>query len=104
MSIIKYLKSIIQGDSANNAKSFSMVISVLVGLITGLCVCFVLIYDVVTNGYIKTNLIDLGMFSLCIGGYITGSSIAEIFGEKYKAKLEEKIKQKVESQKEEGKK
>lgn len=89
--MFKYLRSLIQKGTADNAKSFSMVVSVVVGFLTGLCICFVLIYDVVTNGYIKTDLIDLGMFSLCVGGYITGSSLAGIFEDKYKRKLGGKI-------------
>jgi hypothetical protein len=37
--------------------------------------CFVLTYDVVTNGYVKTDLTDAGIFLLCSGGYIAGSGI-----------------------------
>lgn len=87
MGLFGYLKSLIQKGTPDNAKSFSMVVSVVVGFITGLCICFVLVYDVVTNGYIKTDLIDLGMFSLCVGGYITGSSLAGIFEDKYRNKF-----------------
>ena len=85
--MIKYLKSLIQKGTPDNAKSFSVVVSVIVGFITGLCICFVIIYDVISNGYIKTDLIDLGMFSLCVAGYITGSSISSIFEDKYKRKF-----------------
>lgn len=91
MSFFRYLKSLIQKGTSDNAKSFSMVVSVIIGFLTGLCVCFVLVYDVITNGYIKTDLIDLGMFSLCIGGYIGGSSLAGIFEDKYKNKFKSKI-------------
>lgn len=91
MGLFRYLKSLIQKGTPDNSKSFSMVVSVLVGFITGLCICFVLIYDVVTNGYIKTDLIDLGMFSLCVGGYITGSSLAGIFEDKYNSKIKNKL-------------
>ena len=87
MGLFGYLKSLIQKGTPDNAKSFSMVVSVVVGFITGLCICFVLVYDVVTNGYIKTDLIDLGMFSLCVGGYITGSSLAGIFEDKYRNQI-----------------
>ena len=32
-------------------------------------------YDVMTNGYVKTDLIDAGIFVLCCGTYIAGSGI-----------------------------
>lgn len=91
MTIFGYLKSLIQKGTSDNAKSFSLVVSVVIGFLTGLCICFVLVYDVITNGYIKTDLIDLGMFSLCVGGYITGSSVAGIFEDRYKNKIKSKI-------------
>lgn len=86
MGVGNYLKSLIQKGTPDNAKSFSMVVSVMIGFITGICVCFVMVYDVITNGYIKTDLVDLGFFSLCIGGYIGTSSIGQIFEDKYKSK------------------
>jgi hypothetical protein len=43
------------------------------GIIIGLVICFVLIYDVTYDGKVDTNLTDMGIFLLCSGGYILGS-------------------------------
>jgi hypothetical protein len=37
----------------------------------------------VTNGHIKTNLNELGVFLLCAGGFMVGGGINKVFGEKY---------------------
>ena len=36
-------------------------------------ICFALIYDVTTNGYLKTDLDDVGVLLLFDGAYVAGS-------------------------------
>lgn len=36
---------------------------------------FCLLWDVCTNGYLKTDLEGLGIFILCIGGFMAGGGI-----------------------------
>ena len=81
-----YLKSLIQKGTPDNAKSFALVVSVIVGFFIGICICFILVYDVVTNGYLKTDLTDLGFFLLCVSGYVAGSGINEALSDRYRAK------------------
>lgn len=58
-----------------SVNSITLLSSALVGFMLGVTMCFVLIYDVITNGYLKTDLIDAAVFILASGGYIAGSGI-----------------------------
>lgn len=82
MKIAEYLKSLIKADTLDSSKSFALVLSSLVGALIGLCVCFCLIWDVCTNGYLKTELDALGVFMLCIGGFMAGGGINKALSEK----------------------
>lgn len=82
MKIAEYLKSLIRANTLDSSKSFALVLSSLVGALIGLCVCFCLIWDVCTNGYLKTELDALGLFMLCIGGFMAGGGINKALSEK----------------------
>ena len=60
MGITEYLKSLIKANSLDSSKSFALVLSSIVGALIGFCVCFCLIWDVCTNGYLKTDLDAFG--------------------------------------------
>lgn len=75
MKAFEYLKSLIKADTLDSSKSFALVLSCIVGAVMGLCVCFCLLYDVCSNGYIKTDLDSLGIFMLCIGCFMAGGGI-----------------------------
>lgn len=75
--LLTFLRSLIDNNNSNSSKSFALLISTLTGGLIALCVCFVLIFDAVTNGFIKTDLADLGVFLLCVGMYIAGSGITK---------------------------
>ena len=75
MKAFEYLKSLIKADTHDSSKSFALVLSCIVGAVMGFCVCFCLIYDVCSNGYIKTDLDSLGIFMLCIGCFMAGGGI-----------------------------
>lgn len=67
-----------------NSKSFTLVASTIVSVIAVLVICFILCYDVFSNGYVKTDLQDAGIFLLSVGGVLAGGSIGKVF-EKSKA-------------------
>lgn len=69
---LEYIKSLINADTKDSSKSFALIVSTVIGAIAGLTVCYCLIYDVMKNGYIKTDLESLGIFLLCVGGYMIG--------------------------------
>lgn len=94
MRITRYLKSLVKVDTLDSSKSFALVLSSLVGALVGLCVCFCLVWDVCANGYLKTDLDALGLFMLCIGGFMAGGGINKALSERkrdYKPNKEEKI-------------
>lgn len=82
MKITEYLKSLIKAGTLDSSKSFALVLSVLVGSGIGLSVCFCLIWDVCTNGYLKTDLNGLGVFLLCVGGFMAGGGVNKALSEK----------------------
>ena len=84
MGITEYLKSLIKANSLDSSKSFALVLSSIVGALIGFCVCFCLVRDVCTNGYLKTDLDALGLFMLCIGGFMAGGGINKALSERKK--------------------
>ena len=75
MGFLRNIKTSIDDQSSINVNNISLLVSSFIGFLLGLVMCFVLVYDVVTNGYVKTDLTDAGIFLLCSGGYIAGSGI-----------------------------
>lgn len=80
--ITEYLKSLIRADTGDSSKSFAMLLCVGVGALTGLCVCFCLVWDVCTNGYVKTDTDGLGVFLLCVGGFMAGGGMNKALGDR----------------------
>lgn len=79
-----YLKSLIKADTLDSSKSFALVLSVLIGALVGLSVCFCLIWDVCHNNYIKTDLDSLGIFLLCAGCFMAGGGVNKALSERKK--------------------
>ena len=77
MSFLSYMKTLLDVQSPNSSKSFTLVLSAIVGAFIGLTICFVIIYDVITNGYVKTDLTAAGIFLLCDGGYMAGAGVTK---------------------------
>lgn len=73
--MLEFFKSIISEDSKLSSKSLTLVISAITGSLLILTICVCLLIDAVKNGYIRTDLGDLGIFILFIGGYIAGSGV-----------------------------
>lgn len=80
--VTEYLKSLVRADSFDSSKSFAMLVGVGTGALIGLCVCFCLIWDVCTNGYLKTDLDGLGIFLLCVGGFMAGGGLNKAIGDR----------------------
>ena len=84
MKVIEYIKSLIKANTLDSSKSFALVLSVLVGALIGFCVCFCLIWDICSNGYLKTDLDSLGIFLLCVGGFMAGGGLNKAVSERIK--------------------
>lgn len=97
MRITEYLKSLIRANSYDSSKSFALVLSVLVGALIGLCVCFCLVWDVCSNGHLETDLEGLGIFLLCVGAYMAGGGVNKALSERKRSINKEHINEKVNS-------
>ena len=82
-SFWKYLQKLGDADNSNSSKSFALIVSTITGGMIAIVVCAILLIDVIKNGYVKTNLADLGVFLLCVGGYVAGSGITKAVSEKF---------------------
>ena len=82
MKLTEYLKSLIKANSLDSSKSFALVLSSIVGALIGLCVCFCLIWDVCANGHLETDLDSLGLFMLCIGGFMACGGMNKAISER----------------------
>lgn len=82
----KYLGSLIKSGTGNSSKAFGLVLSALVGGFAGLCVCLVLLWDVIQDGQVGTDLEGLGWFLMCDGVFMFGGglnkTLSETIGEK----------------------
>lgn len=81
-----FLKDLVRADSLESSKSFTLVTAAIVGGLVGIAVIFCLVWDVVHNGYIRTDLESLGIFMLCVGGYVAGNSVSKAMAEIRKKK------------------
>ena len=72
--VIRYLGSFPKVLSENSTKLFALLLSAIAGfLLTAFIIPFCLIWDVITNGSIQTNLTDMGILVLSCGGLIAGA-------------------------------
>lgn len=74
IKLLEYLKSLIKANTLDSSKSFGLLCAILTGSMLAICVMFCLVWDVCTNGYIKTDLDALGWFLIGIGAYMAGGS------------------------------
>lgn len=73
MGFFRNVKTSIDDKSSMSVNSIALLTSAFIGGLIGFVICFVLVYDVIQNGYVKTNLVDLGFFLMSSGLYICGS-------------------------------
>lgn len=86
MRFTAFMKSLISTKGSDDSKNFTLILSALISFIAGLVICFSIVFDVVSNGYIKSDLEEVGIFMLSIGGYMAGGSISKVFGDKYEGR------------------
>ena len=77
-----YLKSLIKTGTGDSSKSFALVLSALIGALLGLCICFILIFDVAMDGMVNTSLGDLGIFLMAVGVFMVGGGFSKTMTEK----------------------
>ena len=103
MGFLGNIKTAIDDKSSMSVNSVSVLASALMALVIGLSACFVIIYDVVYDGKVDTDMSDLAWFVVASSTCILGSGLPKAYtdsrmktrswveGEKLQAKSEEDI-------------
>lgn len=103
MGFLGNIKIAIDDKSSMSVNSVSVLASALMALIIGLSACFVIIYDVVYDGKVDTDMSDLAWFVVASSTCILGSGLPKAYtdsrmktrawvdSEKLQAKSEEDI-------------
>ena len=86
MTFLKFVSSLIRNDTGNSSKSYSLVLAASVGALIGITIAICLFIDVYRNGSIQTDLDSLGIFLLCVGGYMAGGGLNKMVSEREMAK------------------
>ena len=86
MTFLKFVSSLIRNDTGNSSKSYSLVLAASVGALIGITIAVCLFIDVYRNGSIQTDLDSLGIFLLCVGGYMAGGGLNKMVSEREMAK------------------
>ena len=76
---MRFWKSLISSNGEISSKNFTLITSSVVSAVIGVCVCFVMCWDVIHNSYVKTDMEGMGIFMLCMGGYLAGGSVSKVF-------------------------
>lgn len=100
MKTTEYFKSLLDTHSSNSTKSFVLMLSAIISALVNLTICFVLVYDVTANDYIKTSLWDAGFFILCTGGYMAGSGLTKLLADRRRNKRSLDVNEEIETEEE----
>ncbi len=89
-NIFEYFTKLIQVNSGHSSKAFFLVSVTLIGLIMLLVVCFILVWEVITYGTIKTDLIGLSTFVGSVASLFVTAGLTKTIGERGEHKQENK--------------
>ena len=79
MGVIRNIKASIDDKSSMSVNSITLLASAIMGIIIGLVICFVLVFDVMTNGYVRSDVDKLAWLLISSGGYIASSGIPKAY-------------------------
>ena len=77
--MIRNIKASIDDKSSMSVNSITLLASALMGVVVGLVMCFVLIYDVTYDGKVDTDMGDMAMLLMSSGIYILGSGAPKAY-------------------------
>lgn len=80
--MVKYLKLLIQVNGGHSSKAFFLVSVTLIGFLILLVVCFILVWEVVAYGTIKTDLMGLSAFVGSVASLFVTAGITKTIGER----------------------
>lgn len=85
-----FLKSLIQNNNGMSCKSFGLVLSHIVGGLLGIVIGFVLVYDVISDGKLDSDLYAITFFLIGDSIYMFGGglnkTLTEILGKMHQGK------------------
>lgn len=79
MGFLRNIKTSIDDKSSMSVNSITLLASAIMGIIIGLVICFVLVFDVMTNGYVRSDVDKLAWLLISSGGYIASSGIPKAY-------------------------
>ena len=82
MRVTEYLKELIKNGSGHSSKSFFLVAVTLMGCFLLLIVGFILVYEVIVNKSIKTDLMGLSAFVGAITALFSSAGVTKCLSEK----------------------
>ena len=82
MSITEYIKELVRVDSGHSSKAFFLVAVTIIGCILLLCVAFVLVFEVISNGTIQTDLMGLSTFVGSVASLFVTAGVTKVYSEK----------------------
>lgn len=80
-SITNYLKLLIQSDSGVSSKSFFLIAVTLIGCFLLLIVGFLLIWEIVVNNTIETDLTGLATFVGAVASLFVTAGVTKAWGD-----------------------
>lgn len=86
MNVFGYLKALGETNSGQSSKAFAVVISTIIAGLMGVTLCCAIAYDAYIDGKIDSDMQDMGILMLCMGGFVGGSSVSKIFGDQAEEK------------------
>lgn len=86
--LLNYFTKLVQVNSGHSSKAFFLVSVTLIGLLMLLVVCFILVWEVITYGTIKTDLMGLSAFVGSVASLFVTAGLTKTIGERGEHKQE----------------
>lgn len=86
--IVDYFQKLIQVNSGHSSKAFFLVSVTLIGCLMLLSVVFILIWEVITYGTIKTDLMGISAYVGSISTLFVSAGLTKTIGERGEHKQE----------------
>lgn len=80
--ILDYFTKLVKVNSGHSSKAFFLVSVTLIGLLMLLVVCFILVWEVITYGTIKTDLMGLSAFVGSVASLFVTAGLTKTIGER----------------------
>lgn len=86
----KFIKDLLTSNSGISSKAFFLVSTTLAGCLILLAVAFVLIFEVIKSGTIRTDLGGLAAFIAAVAGLFATAGATKAFGERNENNINKK--------------